>query len=190
MPDPRTVGDEAMSSNGSAAMYCDGVSVAARAMLVWSSTFAGAVGFNRYDELQRLEPVTPEDFLFKGQAQSMIDPADAENLLNEAIRRRDSNVARLVRTWVRSRLASFTGDPADAERAVDDATVARSMLGDNPYAEPDSRVFGVVPDELVLARAVARYRPRESYSSLPVWLFGSVRPMLPGRSPERRLRAR
>lgn len=64
------------------------------------------------------------------------------------------------------------------------------LLGDNPYAEPDSRVFGAVPDELVLARAVARYRPRSAYSSLLSWLFGSVRPLFADRSPARRLRAR
>lgn len=64
------------------------------------------------------------------------------------------------------------------------------LLGDNPYAEPDSRVFGVVPDELVLARAVARYRPRGSYSSTVSWIFDSVRPLFTDRALSRRLRAR
>ncbi|GAA2472071.1 hypothetical protein GCM10010406_04680 [Streptomyces thermolineatus] len=32
------------------------------------------------------------------------------------------------------------------------------VLGDNPYAEPDSRQFGAVPEELVLGRAVLRWR--------------------------------
>ncbi len=31
--------------------------------------------------------------------------------------------------------------------------------GDNPAASDDSRTFGPVPDELVVARAIARYSP-------------------------------
>jgi Peptidase S24-like len=70
------------------------------------------------------------------------------------------------------------------------------LLGDNPYVPNDSREFGTVPDELVLGRVVARYRPRRAYSSTVAWLFGSVRPLtsvLPltvDRSFSRRLRAR
>lgn len=34
------------------------------------------------------------------------------------------------------------------------------LLGDAPEASDDSRVFGVVPDGLVLGRVLARYHPR------------------------------
>lgn len=64
------------------------------------------------------------------------------------------------------------------------------LLGDNPYSEGDSRLFGAVPGELVLARAVARYRPRRGYTSRVAWVLGSLRPVTAGRSLSRRLRAR
>jgi Peptidase S24-like len=64
------------------------------------------------------------------------------------------------------------------------------LLGDNPYVPNDSREFGTVPDELVLGRVVARYRPRQAYSSTIAWLFGSVRPLTADLSLSRRLRAR
>ena len=41
------------------------------------------------------------------------------------------------------------------------------LLGDAPDASDDSRLFGVVPDELVLGRVLARYHPRPR-------LFGSA----------------
>jgi nickel-type superoxide dismutase maturation protease len=88
------------------------------------------------------------------------------------------------------------------------------VLGDNPYAENDSREFGTVPDEFVLARARVRLRPPSALNgqrSLPAllgWVLSAVRPVRssgpsasprsdrsdpsgrPGRSVSRRLRAR
>ncbi|MFJ5712231.1 MULTISPECIES: nickel-type superoxide dismutase maturation protease [unclassified Streptomyces] len=69
------------------------------------------------------------------------------------------------------------------------------VLGDNPGAEGDSRVFGAVPPELVLGRVVARYRPltpgrQRSAGVVLSWLFSAVRPVRPARSASRRLRAR
>ncbi|MFF5785058.1 nickel-type superoxide dismutase maturation protease [Streptomyces sp. NPDC012693] len=66
------------------------------------------------------------------------------------------------------------------------------VLGDNPDAEGDSRVFGAVPPELVLGRVRARYRPvtpgrQRSAGVVLSWLVSSVRPV---RSASRRLRAR
>jgi nickel-type superoxide dismutase maturation protease len=78
------------------------------------------------------------------------------------------------------------------------------VLGDNPYVPNDSREFGVVPDGLVVARAVLRLRgPREpegpeglggdqprarlSPTELARWLPSAVRPLS---SRSRRLRAR
>ncbi|MFG2328951.1 nickel-type superoxide dismutase maturation protease [Streptomyces sp. NPDC048604] len=61
------------------------------------------------------------------------------------------------------------------------------VLGDNPGAEGDSRVFGVVPAEMVLGRVRLRYRPvtpgrQRSAGVLLSWLFSAVRPVLSGRS--------
>ncbi|MEU5218931.1 nickel-type superoxide dismutase maturation protease [Streptomyces sp. NPDC020807] len=72
------------------------------------------------------------------------------------------------------------------------------VLGDNPGAEGDSRVFGAVPPELILGRVLVRYRrvtPGRQRSAGVVlsWLFSAVRPVWSsrtGRSASRRLRAR
>jgi hypothetical protein len=111
-------------------------SIAARAMLVWAHFFSGGgegVMHEEAEALQRLQPVTPEDFLFKGQVESMGDPARALRTLDEAVARRRSGVALLIRAWVRSRYAEDADELAAAEGAVDDATSARAMLGDSPY---------------------------------------------------------
>ncbi|MCA1220593.1 nickel-type superoxide dismutase maturation protease [Streptomyces sp. 8L] len=68
------------------------------------------------------------------------------------------------------------------------------VLGDNPAAEGDSRLFGTVPDELLLARVLGRYRPRaedqRSLGATVAWLASALRPVLADRSVSRRLRAR
>ncbi|MEU4727073.1 nickel-type superoxide dismutase maturation protease [Streptomyces sp. NPDC023588] len=69
------------------------------------------------------------------------------------------------------------------------------VLGDNPYNETgDSTVYGPVPDELVLATAVLRFRPREEdQRSLRAWLSWAVsalRPLRADASASSRLRAR
>ncbi|MEX0173358.1 nickel-type superoxide dismutase maturation protease [Streptomyces sp. LMG1-1-1.1] len=69
------------------------------------------------------------------------------------------------------------------------------VLGDNPAAEGDSRVFGAVPPELVLGRVRARYRPvtpgRQRSAAVTLsWLVSAVRPVWSDRSASRRLRAR
>lgn len=68
------------------------------------------------------------------------------------------------------------------------------VLGDNPAAEGDSRVFGAVPAELVLGRVRARYRPvtpglQRSAGVVLSWLFSAVRPVLSDRSASRASRA-
>nr|WP_079101114.1 nickel-type superoxide dismutase maturation protease [Streptomyces pathocidini] len=45
------------------------------------------------------------------------------------------------------------------KRAVERRERGWWVLGDNPYTENDSREFGVVPEEFVLARARVRLRP-------------------------------
>ena len=63
------------------------------------------------------------------------------------------------------------------------------VTGDNPDVHNDSTEFGVVPNELVVARAWVRLRaPRglqPSAGSVLGWLFSAVRPLA-----SRRLRAR
>lgn len=68
------------------------------------------------------------------------------------------------------------------------------VLGDNPGADGDSRVFGVVPPELLIAKVRSRYRPlagdQRSVLGVVSWLLSAVRPVLADRSVSRRLRAR
>ncbi|MFZ3559769.1 MULTISPECIES: nickel-type superoxide dismutase maturation protease [unclassified Streptomyces] len=73
------------------------------------------------------------------------------------------------------------------------------VLGDNPGAGGDSTVYGVVPDELVLAKVRGRLRRRKpwaegegqrSVAAVLSWVFSAVRPVLSDRSASRRLRAR
>lgn len=70
------------------------------------------------------------------------------------------------------------------------------VLGDNLGAEGvDSRSFGTVPEELLLGRVRARYRPltrgrQRSVAVLLSWLASSVRPVPADCDVSRRLRAR
>jgi nickel-type superoxide dismutase maturation protease len=68
------------------------------------------------------------------------------------------------------------------------------VLADNPTAGADSTVYGTVPEEFVLGRVLARYRPRRSGGQRPragvlSWLLTAARPVS-ARSASRRLRAR
>jgi nickel-type superoxide dismutase maturation protease len=68
------------------------------------------------------------------------------------------------------------------------------VLGDNAFAGGDSTDYGTVPDELVLATARLRFRPRRpdqtSLSSRIAWALSALRPVFADRSASRRLRAR
>ncbi|KPC79913.1 nickel-type superoxide dismutase maturation protease [Streptomyces sp. NRRL S-4] len=68
------------------------------------------------------------------------------------------------------------------------------VLGDNAYAGGDSTDYGTVPEELVLARVLARYRPlrtdQRSVLGLLGWALSAVRRVSPESSVSRRLRAR
>lgn len=111
----------------------------------------------------------------------------------------------------------FQHDLLIVKRAVERRPDGWWVLGDNPQVRNDSREFGVVPDELVVARAWLRFRPfrtfrtsRETrpsarpaptFAGLAGWVVSAVRtlvrPRLGRRSagyesaaPARRLRAR
>lgn len=68
------------------------------------------------------------------------------------------------------------------------------VLGDNSFAGGDSTDYGTVPEELVLARVRARYRPlkKDQRSLLGTlgWAVSALRPVSRDRSVSRRLRAR
>ncbi|MDJ0343267.1 nickel-type superoxide dismutase maturation protease [Streptomyces sp. H10-C2] len=81
------------------------------------------------------------------------------------------------------------------KRAVERREGGWWVLADNPFGPiADSSVFGTVPDELMLARALARFRPprevQRSVAGALSWAASCVRPMTADRSFSRRLRAR
>ncbi|WP_327707374.1 nickel-type superoxide dismutase maturation protease [Streptomyces decoyicus] len=88
----------------------------------------------------------------------------------------------------------FRQDLLIVKRAVQRRDGGWWVQGDNPFVENDSREFGVVPDELVLARAWARVRPprgiQRSVAGVLSWVVSAVRPVRAERSLSRRLRAR
>jgi tetratricopeptide (TPR) repeat protein len=85
-------------------------------------------------DLDGLTAVTAEDYLFKGLVQSLESPDRGLAAMDEAIRRRDSSVARALRARARASVAMGTGNPSDAVLALEDARVAKAMLPDNPFA--------------------------------------------------------
>ncbi|MFE6692204.1 nickel-type superoxide dismutase maturation protease [Streptomyces sp. NPDC057743] len=85
----------------------------------------------------------------------------------------------------------FRQDLLIVKRAVERRDGGWWVRGDNPYVENDSREFGTVPDELVIARAWLRVRPPRGLQRSPraaldwgAWVLSAVRPL------SRRLRAR
>ncbi|MFE3516907.1 nickel-type superoxide dismutase maturation protease [Streptomyces sp. NPDC059166] len=88
----------------------------------------------------------------------------------------------------------FQQDLLVVKRAVERRGNGWWVLGDNAYAGGDSTDYGTVPEELVLARVRARYRPlskgQRSPLALLVWAVSAVRRVSPERSASRRLRAR
>lgn len=85
----------------------------------------------------------------------------------------------------------FQHDLLIVKRAVERRPGGWWVLGDNRFAENDSREFGPVPEDLVVARALLRLRPMRLgqpsprwVPSLVSWALSAVRPL------SRRLRAR
>jgi tetratricopeptide (TPR) repeat protein len=111
-------------------------SVAARALL--ASAYVAAGWWERYEELladvERLEAHSPEDFMFRGLAESYLDPAKARASLDAAIRGRRLPVAYLLRAEVCSQLAMDSSDRRDADAAMADARLACELLGEIPDA--------------------------------------------------------
>jgi serine/threonine protein kinase len=111
--------------------------VAPRALLAMAYGW-GAGDLEKFSEVgnaaDRLPVVTAEDMLYKGLMLSYLDPPRSLPTLDEAVRQRNSTIARLVRAGVRVIRAKETSDLVLAKLAQEDAATAKSMLPDNPYA--------------------------------------------------------
>jgi nickel-type superoxide dismutase maturation protease len=90
----------------------------------------------------------------------------------------------------------FQQDLLVVKRAVERRPGGWWVLGDNPYNRTgDSTDYGPVPEELVLATAVLRYRPREAGGQRSLrarlsWAVSALRPLRADSSASSRLRAR
>ncbi|MGW1195083.1 nickel-type superoxide dismutase maturation protease [Streptomyces sp. NPDC002536] len=92
----------------------------------------------------------------------------------------------------------FRQDLLIVKRAVERRAGGWWVTGDNPLVENDSREFGAVPEELVVARARLRLRrpPERGQRSVAAWArwaVSAVRPLrgaVSERAFSRRLRAR
>jgi serine/threonine protein kinase len=81
---------------------------------------------------------SPEDYLFRGSAEAHLDPERGLRSLDEAIRRRPSVLARLVRLQaVRLHLLDVPG-PERARQAMDDAKWITHYLPENPVVLSES----------------------------------------------------
>jgi tRNA A-37 threonylcarbamoyl transferase component Bud32 len=113
-------------------------SVAARGMLAAAYAYDG--DWVRYDrtiqEMEKLTPSTPEDFLFKGYAEANLEPERGLETIKQAFDRRPMMgiAARLLRAEVRAFVAQDTDDLDVAEGAVQDAKYAKESLPNNPAA--------------------------------------------------------
>jgi tetratricopeptide (TPR) repeat protein len=108
--------------------------------------------------------VSAVDYLFKGSVESGIEPTHGMQSLDEAVRRRPNwSLAYAVRASARTERAMMSGRPEDAQLALDDARIAKSMLPNNTLASQVSlyahlvaaNVFSDVGDEASRAPALA-----------------------------------
>ncbi|MEV7237769.1 nickel-type superoxide dismutase maturation protease [Streptomyces sp. NPDC051020] len=88
----------------------------------------------------------------------------------------------------------FQQDLLVVKRATERRAGGWWVLADNTFAGGDSTDYGTVPEDLVLARVRARYRPlrkdQRSARAVLAWAVSALRPVSAARSVSRRLRAR
>lgn len=100
----------------------------------YAATYEWELSKKLAEEVMKEQPSTAEEFLFKGLAESLYDPVQGLKDLDEAVLRRDSVMARVVRAETKARYAIIRTDLKKAEEAVKDATVAEGMWPGNPNA--------------------------------------------------------
>jgi hypothetical protein len=102
--------------------------VAALGLLATASEMAsGGAEYDRLiPELEKARPVTPEDFLFLGQALSMVKPQAGILLMEQAVRAEDSPMARIILAGARTAAAKQSGDLAVMRLALADIAAAEA----------------------------------------------------------------
>jgi serine/threonine protein kinase len=110
-------------------------SVAPRALLAYIENENGRFGKaeQEWHQLAALTPITPEDQLFRAYlATYYVGTNRGLELLDGAIDRHDSVVARAMRGEVRAVRALEDADPKYADLAIEDITIAKGMLPNSP----------------------------------------------------------
>jgi serine/threonine protein kinase len=96
------------------------------------------------NQATKLSAVTPEDYLYRGHAESILDSGRGLQTLDEAVRRRPSVLARLVRIDALKRNISDTPDPAKARLAMAEVRWIKQALPDNPLVSSVSALVHLV----------------------------------------------
>jgi serine/threonine protein kinase len=134
-------------------------------------------------EAEQLTPRTPEDYLFKGYAESLVHPERGVGSLKEAIRLRPSVIAHLLRADAQNNLAMDLADLEKAEvvaqAAMTDADTAKRLFAGNVFALTTSvevhltaariyeDTYQLDKRDEALARAREDARSLEAHASLP-----------------------
>jgi tetratricopeptide (TPR) repeat protein len=118
-------------------------SVAAQAMMVRAYFYLklpsgnpfSAELMNAVSDLNALTPVTPEDYMCRGYALSLVPPDQRQKMddLDTAIAMRDSPIARAFRANTESGIGFGTTDLRFTQRAIDDIRRAKLRLPDNAF---------------------------------------------------------
>ena len=153
-------------------------SVAAWSMLAVAKRSAGSQTEDQQALARATELVaqSPEDYLFRGHAEIHLDPERGLRSLDEAIRRRPSVLARLVRlNAVRRHLLDVPGLER-ARQAMEDAKWIKQYLPENPVVLSESllthlscsHVFGEFGSRCRAGRGIGgRLERRSGFEAIP-----------------------
>jgi serine/threonine protein kinase len=110
--------------------------VAPRALLAsaYQETGDWVKHYQALDQARRLAPESAEDYLFLGKAEAIYHPERALQLLEAAVQKRPSVIARLVHAEIVMNQARDRGDADLAQQAAQEADLVQQLSADNPVA--------------------------------------------------------
>lgn len=104
--------------------------LATHALLLLAYNHAGQMDryYPRLKTLERFTAHSAEDLLFKGQAVGLAHPRQGLAILNDAVKKKDSLIARVARAEAAARFAETTGSITNIEQALADIAAARNLF--------------------------------------------------------------